>query len=179
MREPISLRQRFRILMRDHFTCMYCGRRPPYVILNVDHYMPVASGGSGEDNNLITSCRDCNAGKHDIVPAEKYPAPSDGHYWKSERCTCERPVCGGEVSPRDLLENNCGCDWCHGCRVCGERFCPLAKSVTGGGECWSASSYIENGNESWLKEMKPEDAESCRRARASRIAKSETEKAGN
>jgi hypothetical protein len=33
------------------------------VILNVDHIMPVAEGGTNDIMNLITSCFDCNSGK--------------------------------------------------------------------------------------------------------------------
>jgi hypothetical protein len=55
--------KRFEIFQRDGFTCRYCGRRPPDVILEADHVVPVTSGGTDEDANLVTSCFDCNRGK--------------------------------------------------------------------------------------------------------------------
>lgn len=57
--------QRFRILSRDQYTCRYCGRSAPDVVLEVDHVIPVAAGGKNDDTNLVTACRDCNVGKSD------------------------------------------------------------------------------------------------------------------
>ena len=62
-RKPISKKLRFEVLKRDSFTCQYCGARAPDAILVVDHITPVASGGESDILNLITACRDCNAGK--------------------------------------------------------------------------------------------------------------------
>ena len=64
-REPISKKIRFEVFKRDKFTCQYCGRMAPDVILEVDHIDPVSKGGSNDILNLITSCRDCNRGKSD------------------------------------------------------------------------------------------------------------------
>lgn len=62
-RKPISKKKRFEVFKRDNFTCQYCGRMAPDVILEVDHIKPVAEGGNNGMLNLITSCRDCNRGK--------------------------------------------------------------------------------------------------------------------
>jgi len=62
-RVPISKQQRFEIFKRDSFTCRYCGRSTPDVTLQVDHVNPVANGGTNDDDNLVTSCVECNAGK--------------------------------------------------------------------------------------------------------------------
>lgn len=62
-RKPLPKSLRYEILKRDSFTCQYCGRMAPDVILEVDHIIPVAEGGENEIFNLITSCRDCNRGK--------------------------------------------------------------------------------------------------------------------
>jgi hypothetical protein len=64
-RKPLGLRRRFAVFKRDHFTCGYCGRTPPAVVLEVDHIKPVSDGGTDEDHNLITSCFDCNRGRAD------------------------------------------------------------------------------------------------------------------
>lgn len=58
---------RFRILERDAFTCHYCGRKPPEVVLEVDHIVPTSKGGTNESSNLKTSCRECNIGKRDQI----------------------------------------------------------------------------------------------------------------
>lgn len=62
-RKPISKKLRFEVFKRDNFTCQYCGRMAPYVILEVDHIKPVCKGGENDILNLITSCKDCNMGK--------------------------------------------------------------------------------------------------------------------
>lgn len=56
---------RFEVFKRDSFTCQYCGRKAPDVILHVDHVVPESDGGPTTLLNLITSCRDCNLGKSD------------------------------------------------------------------------------------------------------------------
>lgn len=59
----ISVRTRFEVFKRDRFTCAYCGRTPPEVLLHVDHVVPRAAGGSDDIANLVTSCDTCNLGK--------------------------------------------------------------------------------------------------------------------
>ena len=59
----VSKKDRFEVFKRDKFTCQYCGRSAPDVTLEVDHIQPRSKGGSDDLLNLVTSCRDCNAGK--------------------------------------------------------------------------------------------------------------------
>ncbi len=63
----ITLTQRYRILTRDHYMCRYCGRRPPEVELRIDHVIPYSKGGKTVDENLVTACFECNAGKSDKI----------------------------------------------------------------------------------------------------------------
>lgn len=65
-RVSISKRVRFEVFKRDDFTCRYCGRHPPDVLLEVDHIIPVAEGGTNDEENLATACFDCNRGKADV-----------------------------------------------------------------------------------------------------------------
>lgn len=60
-------RIRYKVLLRDSFTCQYCGRKPPDVVLHVDHIIPRSKGGSNSIENLSTACADCNLGKGDIL----------------------------------------------------------------------------------------------------------------
>lgn len=62
-RKKVSKKKRFEVFKRDNFTCQYCGKEAPDVILELDHIKPVAEGGSNDVMNLITSCFDCNRGK--------------------------------------------------------------------------------------------------------------------
>lgn len=59
----VSVRTRFEVFKRDRFTCHYCGKHPPDVLLEADHIVPRAAGGTDEMANLITACQDCNRGK--------------------------------------------------------------------------------------------------------------------
>lgn len=62
-RVTIGKKLRFEVFKRDSFTCQYCGRKAPDVVLEVDHIVPVAKGGTNDIMNLVTSCWDCNRGK--------------------------------------------------------------------------------------------------------------------
>ena len=62
-RKSLSKKIRFEVFKRDKFTCQYCGKSAPDVILEVDHIKPVSKGGSDDLLNLVTSCMDCNRGK--------------------------------------------------------------------------------------------------------------------
>lgn len=59
----ISVRTRFEVFKRDRFTCSYCGRTPPEVLLEADHIIPRAAGGTDDLANLTTACATCNRGK--------------------------------------------------------------------------------------------------------------------
>lgn len=64
----LTKRIRYEVLRRDDFACRYCGARAPEAALTVDHVMPIALGGSDDPTNLVTACRDCNAGKSSTSP---------------------------------------------------------------------------------------------------------------
>ena len=62
-RQQLSKKLRFEVFKRDNFTCQYCGRMAPDVVLEIDHINPVKNGGDNNIMNLITSCFECNRGK--------------------------------------------------------------------------------------------------------------------
>lgn len=67
----LSRRKRFSVFRRDNFTCLYCGRTPPAVVLEVDHVHPRSKGGDDSLPNLATSCFDCNRGKSNIPLSDR------------------------------------------------------------------------------------------------------------
>jgi len=68
-RRPLSPRKRMFVLRRDGYACQYCGEKAPKVQLHVDHIVPVAAGGTDDDENLVTACSTCNYGKRaDVTP---------------------------------------------------------------------------------------------------------------
>lgn len=62
-RKPLSKKLRFDLFKRDSFQCVYCGNRPPNILLEIDHIIPYSKGGKDVIENLVTSCFDCNRGK--------------------------------------------------------------------------------------------------------------------
>jgi len=59
-RVPVTKKTRFEVFKRDKFTCQYCGKSAPDVVLNIDHINPVKNKGDNNILNLITACFDCN-----------------------------------------------------------------------------------------------------------------------
>ncbi len=59
-----------RIFQRDDFTCQYCGYKgdtfEKWRYLVVDHFKPRARAGMESDDNLKTSCMDCNIVKRSL-----------------------------------------------------------------------------------------------------------------
>lgn len=74
----LSVRTRFEVFKRDDFTCCYCGRKSPEVVLEVDHIVPVCEGGLDDQINLVTSCWECNRGKGG-VPLSTVMTGEDPH----------------------------------------------------------------------------------------------------
>jgi len=64
-RKPLSKSLRFKIFKRDGFACQYCGNTPPATVLEIDHITPVSKKGTDDEDNLLTSCFECNRGKGD------------------------------------------------------------------------------------------------------------------
>lgn len=62
---------RFNLLVRDNYTCAYCGcrpwkvTRPDYEMLTLDHVVPRSKGGKTTWVNIVTACVDCNRKKAD------------------------------------------------------------------------------------------------------------------
>ncbi len=65
-REPIGLSLRYKVLKRDGFKCVCCGKSASDVELEIDHKIPVARGGKTTYQNLQALCFECNRGKGSI-----------------------------------------------------------------------------------------------------------------
>jgi hypothetical protein len=62
----INLSLRYKVLSRDNFRCVRCGRSPatdPNVELHIDHKQPFSKQGKTTIENLETKCKECNLGK--------------------------------------------------------------------------------------------------------------------
>jgi hypothetical protein len=66
--------KQYKVFLRDNFQCIYCGRSPithQGVVLHAEHIIPKNIGGNDMAFNIVTSCSDCNWGKHDyLLPKE-------------------------------------------------------------------------------------------------------------
>ena len=62
-RVPLSRRA---VFARDQHRCQYCNRGAE----NIDHVVPRSKGGAHAWENVVASCRSCNARKEDRLPAE-------------------------------------------------------------------------------------------------------------
>jgi len=58
------------VLLRDLFTCQYCGRELPASELTLDHVVPRCRGGATTWENVVTACAPCNRRKGDRLPEE-------------------------------------------------------------------------------------------------------------
>ncbi len=64
-RAPLSRRS---IFVRDEHRCQYCGAAAE----NIDHVVPRSRGGEHVWENVVASCRTCNAQKEDRLLAETH-----------------------------------------------------------------------------------------------------------
>src|SRR5215510_6272214 len=62
-RVPLSRRA---VFARDGHRCQYCNRAAE----NIDHVVPRSRGGPHAWDNVVASCRSCNARKEDRLPSE-------------------------------------------------------------------------------------------------------------
>ena|SRR5436190_11034799 len=116
---------RFRVLTRDQFTCRYCGRKAPDVVLEIDHVVPKSRGGPDRLANLVTACFDCNRGKRaSLLPPPSPPNVPALAWWCGDCCPhgCEldaspphatRPtgVCDDGESFVITYRARCGHEW--------------------------------------------------------------------
>jgi len=66
----VSLNMRMKVLNRDNFRCVLCGRSPATHLdckLHVDHKIPFSKGGDNTEDNLQTLCEKCNLGKSNDI----------------------------------------------------------------------------------------------------------------
>lgn len=62
----IPLGIRLKVLDRDNFCCVFCGKSPATDFgtqLHIDHIHPYSKGGKSTLDNLQTLCKECNLGK--------------------------------------------------------------------------------------------------------------------
>jgi 5-methylcytosine-specific restriction endonuclease McrA len=58
------------VMLRDAYTCQYCGETPGRQFLTVDHVIPRSRHGAHAWENLVTACTRCNQKKGSLTPEE-------------------------------------------------------------------------------------------------------------
>jgi 5-methylcytosine-specific restriction endonuclease McrA len=58
------------VLLRDRYTCQFCGRVLSAHELTLDHVIPRSRGGHTDWDNLVACCHKCNNQKGDRMPEE-------------------------------------------------------------------------------------------------------------
>ena len=69
-RDPKVRFSRANVLLRDGYTCQYCGAELPSRELTFDHVLPRSQGGRTSWTNIVTACRECNAQKGNRTPQQ-------------------------------------------------------------------------------------------------------------
>ena len=61
---------RYNVILRDNYTCQYCGSRFEKPQLTLDHVTPKSRGGRTTWENVVLACISCNARKGNRTPYE-------------------------------------------------------------------------------------------------------------
>jgi 5-methylcytosine-specific restriction endonuclease McrA len=95
------------ILLRDRFTCQYCGQPFPEGELTYDHVIPRSLGGETRWENIVSACVECNKAKRDALPRWSARKGSGLRPLKPPRqpSTAELLRAGLELLPNDVRED--------------------------------------------------------------------------
>lgn len=63
------------VIIRDNFTCQYCGCRISFKTGTKDHVIPFSRGGPTKMSNLVAACKVCNSLKDDRTCEESNMYP--------------------------------------------------------------------------------------------------------
>lgn len=58
------------VMMRDNYTCQYCGSQPTKGELTIDHVIPRVQGGETTWENVVCACKRCNLRKGARTPEQ-------------------------------------------------------------------------------------------------------------
>ncbi len=73
---------RYNVILRDSYTCQYCGEKFDFNELTFDHVIPRKDGGKTNWENIVSACYRCNQEKahhHHMKPIMK---PYRPNYWQ-------------------------------------------------------------------------------------------------
>ena len=68
------------VLIRDRFTCQYCGKSLTLSTGTIDHLIPRSKGGPHSWDNVCAACKSCNNKKDNRLPRELEMRPKKRKY---------------------------------------------------------------------------------------------------
>lgn len=66
-KEQVSKSDIVKVLVRDNYSCVYCGLKIKGKTWHLDHVKPLSKNGKNEFSNLATSCKTCNLMKNSMM----------------------------------------------------------------------------------------------------------------
>lgn len=93
------------ILLRDDYTCQYCGldctHNPSF--LTLDHVVPRFHGGKSTFTNIVAACPSCNLEKAHYMNMKPNKIPKKPTYWELANKAMTRPIVVPDESWIDYL----------------------------------------------------------------------------
>ena len=77
----------------------YCGAKPDYTLIEIEHFYPICSGGAHDLSNIVPACHACNRSKFSHDPFEWFRAQS---FYKPESEAKILRILGIEQKVRQL-----------------------------------------------------------------------------
>lgn len=56
--------------------CAYCGAKPDYTLIEIEHFYPICKGGAHDLSNIVPACNACNRSKFSHDPFEWFRSQS-------------------------------------------------------------------------------------------------------
>ncbi len=83
---------RHNVILRDNYTCQYCGKGFAFDELTFDHVVPRREGGKTKFDNIVAACHDCNQKKAHFHKMKPKHTPKQPDYWQLATNRKKRPV---------------------------------------------------------------------------------------
>ena len=80
-------------------SCAYCGAKPDYTLIEIEHFYPICNGGAHDLSNIVPACHACNRSKFSHDPFEWFRAQS---FYKPESEAKILRILGIEQKVRQL-----------------------------------------------------------------------------
>ena len=80
------------LLIRDNYTCQYCGEKFDEYDLTQDHVVPKKFGGKTTWENIVLACGPCNWNRGHDIKIQPIKRPYKPSVYELDSKACKRPV---------------------------------------------------------------------------------------